>query len=161
MLLETVGAVARRTGVRQFAKFCLIGASSAVVDVGLLNVFTQLLHWHWIPSQVLSFSLAVTNGFVWNSLWTFRGVASGSRRTRYAKFYATNVVGLLLNLAVMKLVMFAMTGRLVNQGNPPAHVLNTAKAVAIVVVSVWNFLASKYWTFRPHRAGDTAASKGA
>jgi putative flippase GtrA len=152
MLLETVGAVAQRAGVRQFAKFCLIGASSTVIDVGLLNVFTQVFRWHWIPSQVLSFSLAVTNGFVWNSLWTFRGVGAGSKRARYAKFYATNVAGLLLNLAVMKLVMLAMTGRMIYHGNPPPPVLYTAKAVAIVVVSLWNFGASKYWTFRPTRA---------
>ena len=158
MLLQRIGALSRLQTVRQFIKFCLIGASSAVIDVGLLNVFTQLLQWHWILSQILSFSLAVTNGFVWNSLWTFRGVAAASPRTRYARFYATNVAGLLLNLVVMKLTMLALTGTLVYHGNPPPLILNVAKAVAIVVVSFWNFAASKYWTFKPHRNAATPAS---
>ncbi len=157
MFLQQAYALMRRKTVQQFAKFCVIGASSAVIDVGLLNVFTQILHWHWIPSQVLSFSLAVTNGFVWNNLWTFRGIAGASARTRYARFYATNVIGLLLNLAVMKLVMFALTGKLIHPGNPPAVILNIAKAAAIIVVSFWNFGASKYWTFRPHRMTEAAA----
>ncbi|MBM3494786.1 MAG: GtrA family protein [Armatimonadetes bacterium] len=148
MLKKVLAPLTQRRGVRQFAKFCVIGASSAVIDVGLSNLFTYAFHWHWILAQVLSFSLAVTNGFTWNSLWTFRGTNTDSHRTRYAKFYATNVAGLLLNLAVMKVVMFAITGRLINEGNPEPIVLNTAKAAAIVVVSLWNFMAAKYWTFR-------------
>lgn len=147
-LMRFIGGLAQLRAIRQFAKFCLIGASSAVIDVGLLNVFTHLLHWHWILAQVVSFSLAVTNGFTWNSLWTFRGVNTDPSKTRYAKFYATNVAGLLLNLFVMKAVMFAMSGQLINPSNPDPLQLNVAKAVAIVVVSVWNFAASKYWTFR-------------
>jgi putative flippase GtrA len=155
MLSDTLGTIAKRRGVRQFAKFCVIGASSSVIDVGLLNVFTHLLHWHWILAQVVSFSLAVTNGFIWNSLWTFRGTNTDASRTRYAKFYITNVAGLLLNLAVMKLVMFIMTGQLINRTNPDPFVLNVAKAVAIVIVSVWNFTASKYWTFRASPDAET------
>lgn len=147
-LIRLIGSLAKLRTIRQFAKFCLVGASSAVIDVGLLNVLTHILNWHWILAQVVSFSLAVTNGFAWNSLWTFRGMNTDSRRTRYAKFYATNVAGLLLNLFVMKAVMFAMTGQLVNPSRPDPLQLNIAKAVAIVVVSVWNFTASKYWTFR-------------
>lgn len=148
MLPRFLEALAKRRGVRQFGMFCAIGATSAVIDVGLLNVFAHLLGWHWILAQVVSFSLAVTNGFTWNSLWTFRGANSDSHRSRYAKFYATNVAGLLLNLAVMKTVMFAMTGHLISPTNPDPLLLNVSKAVAIVVVSIWNFMASKYWTFR-------------
>jgi putative flippase GtrA len=52
--------------------------------------------------------------------------------------------------------MLAMTGHLINPGNPEPYVLNTAKGAAIVVVSVWNFMAAKYWTFRarPARRAD-------
>lgn len=149
MLLRFLHSILRRETVRQFIKFCVIGTSSAVIDVGLLNLFTQVFHWHWIPSQVLSFTLAVTNGFTWNSLWTFRGIKGASTRTRYARFYATNVAGLLLNLMVMNAVIFVLTGQLKLGGNPPPLILNIAKLVAIVVVAFWNFTASKYWTFRP------------
>lgn len=152
MLVQLVRSVAERPTIRQFVKFCTIGASSATIDVGLLNVFTHVLGWHWILSQVLSFSLAVTNGFIWNSLWTFRGIKGAPTRTRYARFYITNVIGLILNLTVMKLVMVLLTGELIMARNPSPFVLNVAKAVAIVVVSVWNFAASKYWTFRPQES---------
>ena len=161
MLRRVVVALTNGETFRQFVKFCTVGASSAVIDVGLLNLFAQVLGWHWIPSQVLSFSLAVTNGFVWNSLWTFRGIRGASAKTRYARFYTTNVVGLLLNLVVMKLVMFLLTGKLLYPGNPPQLILNIAKLVAIVVVAFWNFLASKYWTFRPRRGAVTTEAAAA
>lgn len=149
MCSAALEAFVQRRGVRQFVKFCLIGATSAVIDVGLLNLFTQVFGWHWVIAQVLSFTLAVTNGYIWNSRWTFRGMGQGTSRRRYVLFYLTNIIGLLINIGVMKLVMYAITGQVVATANPSARLLNLAKVVAIGCVSLWNFGASKYWTFRP------------
>lgn len=137
----------QRRGVRQFIKFCMIGFTSMIIDVGIARYLTYTLNWHWILAQTLSFSVAVSNGFLWNSLWTFRGMGSGRRHEQYVKFVAVNVVGLLLNIAIMKFVFLLFTGRLIHQGNPDPMHWNIAKGVAIVIVSCWNFLANKKWTF--------------
>ncbi len=139
----------QRQGVRQFVKFCIIGFSSMIIDVGLAQYLTFTVGWHWIPAQVLSFSIAVTNGFIWNSLWTFRDLGSGKRHEMYLKFVAVNIIGLLLNVFIMKFTFFVVTGRLISQGNPDKFHWLIGKGIAIVVVSVWNFLANKYWTFKP------------
>ncbi|HZO90998.1 MAG TPA: GtrA family protein [Chthonomonadaceae bacterium] len=137
----------RHPSLRQFIKFCMIGCTSMVIDVGIAKYLTYSMHWNWILAQTLSFSIAVTNGFVWNSLWTFRGMGSGSRHQQYMKFVAINIVGLVLNIAIMKSVFFMFTGHIIHQGNPPSWQWNIAKGLAIVIVSSWNFLANKKWTF--------------
>jgi putative flippase GtrA len=136
-----------RRGVRQFVKFCIIGFSSMIIDVGIAKYLTYSVHLNWIVAQVISFSLAVTNGFIWNSAWTFRGLGSGSRRSMYGKFVLVNVVGLILNLGIMKGCFLVFTGRLINQGTPDPFHWNIAKGLAIIVVAMWNFLANKKWTF--------------
>jgi putative flippase GtrA len=142
----------RLPAVRQFVKFCIIGASSTVIDVGLLNLLVHptLLFsggLHWIPAQIISFAIAVGNSFVWNSLWTFKGMGTGARHQQFVKFVLVNIGGLLLNVLVMKMVMFTVHPSLFYHGNPSPRLLNAAKAVAIVVVSLWNFNANKRWTF--------------
>ena len=125
-----------------------------IIDVGIAKYLTYTVGLNWIVAQTISFTFAVTNGFVWNSLWTFRGMGSGKRHEQYLKFLAVNIVGLLLNIGIMKtmflLFIFLSSGRLVlvHQGNPDPMHWNIAKAIAIVCVSTWNFLANKKWTFR-------------
>lgn len=138
----------QRQGVQQFAKFCIIGFSSMLIDVLIAKKLTYGLHFHWVLAQAISFSLAVTNGFIWNSLWTFRGLGSGKRHEQYLKFVAVNIVGLLLNVLIMKIVFFTFTGQVINQGNPDEAHWNIAKGLAVVIVALWNFFANKHWTFK-------------
>ena len=138
--------LAQRPGVQQFIKFIIIGFSSMIIDVGIAK---YLMHrgWYWVPAQALSFTIAVTNGFIWNSLWTFRG-AAGKKHQQYIMFMAVNVIGLSLNISIMKFMFLLFTGKLIHQGNPEPMQWNIAKGVAIVIVSAWNFLANRKWTFK-------------
>ena len=143
----TVEGLMQRQGVRQFVKFCVIGFTSMLIDVGIWKFLMNSFGWHWIPAQTVSFAFAVTNGFIWNSLWTFRGLGAGRRHEQYGKFVAVNIIGLLLNIVIMKAVLIAFTGRLIFHGShDPLH-LNIAKGIAIICVAFWNFLANKKWTF--------------
>lgn len=144
-------SVVRAGSLRQFIQFCIVGASSTVIDAGLFNLFHFAVGFNLYLARTLSFSTAVVNGFIWNSIWTFRGLGSGSRHAQFVKFAAINVVGLLLNLAIMSVVFALLTGHLPRHGErDPLH-SNIALAVAIVLVAFWNFGANKYWTFRGER----------
>lgn len=133
-------------GLRQFTKFCIIGATSAVIDVGLLNILVSH-HIDPIAARVCSFSIAVTNGFIWNSLWTFRGQGSGRKHEQFLKFVAINVIGLLLNLIIQTGVFYLLTGHKFDRNHPDRLHLNLAVFVAIPIVACWNFLAARKWTF--------------
>ncbi len=137
-----------RPGTRQFTKFVIIGSTSAVIDVGVNLFLMRQYNTPWLLAATIGFALGVTNGFIWNSRWTFRGLGSGRQHELYAKFVAVNIVGLLLNLLIMKFIFIAMTGQILMPANPSPTQWKIAKAVAIVLVAVWNFSANKLWTFR-------------
>lgn len=138
--------------MRQLIKFCVVGATSTVVDLGIYRFLLfafPLLPW-WI-SQSISFCFGVTNGFIWNRKWTFQASKKGQGAAQYSKFVASNIIGLILNLAVSKGVLFLLTGELVHGVNPAPNQLMLAKILAIPIVLVWNFSAARFWTFKPQK----------
>ncbi|HEX8466117.1 MAG TPA: GtrA family protein [Abditibacterium sp.] len=135
--------------MKQLIKFCLVGASSTVIDI---SIYAFLLHnfpqmpWYW--AQTIAFCFGVTNGFIWNRLWTFKA-HTGATRNQYPKFFATNAVGWALNLGLQKLFLVMFTGQLIHAANPSPKTLILVKLCAIPIVVIWNFSASRFWTFRP------------
>ena len=152
-------SVAQREGVRQFVKFLIVGASSTVIDFAIYLLLIEGLHLQSIVgsddmgrliAQSISFSIAVTNGFIWNNKWTFQSSDKGGAKKRYAKFVLTNLVGLSLNLAILHTVANAVppgvSAMLHHYLRDPEGLIG--KAVANAVVVFWNFTASKLWTFK-------------
>lgn len=139
----------QRDGVRQLVKFCIVGGSSTIVDLGSLKVLLGLAnHLPWWLLSAFTFCLGVTNGFIWNRLWTFKHLA-GDVKKQYPMFIATNIIGLGLNLLVSKGFLVLLTGHLVHAGgNPPSNLVLTARLGALPIVVLWNFTAAKYLTFR-------------
>lgn len=138
--------------MRQLVKFSLVGATSTLVDKGTLWVLLHdiLPRRPWWISATISFSLAVTNGFVWNRRWTFRAREQAPARTQYTMFVTSNLIGLVLNLALTKAFLIVFTGKVLQFGeHPDPNAVFIASLCAVPFVVVWNFTLSKYWTFRP------------
>jgi putative flippase GtrA len=150
----------RRRGLRQFVKFCIVGASSTLIDFGIFYLLIEIVHLQQYVASLdvaralgvcAAFLVAVTNGFYWNSRWTFRNTDPEGMRRRYLKFVLTNMVGLGLNLSITLLlarltppVVIALLAPYLRK-DPAAFF---GKAVATGIVVFWNFTANKYWTFR-------------
>jgi putative flippase GtrA len=119
----------------QLAKFCAVGASGYAVN---LAVFTLLVHGadvHYLLAAVCSFLVAVTNNYIWNRLWTFRH-QRGHVAYQGLRFLVVSTVALGANLLFLSI--------LVALGMPKVG----AQAIAIVLVTPWNFVANKLWSFR-------------
>jgi putative flippase GtrA len=151
MIQTAAVGVMQRPVVRQFVKFCIIGFSSMIIDVGVAYVLTYRLpiHMYWAYARTISVILAATNGFIWNSMWTFRGMGSGARHEMYAKFMIVNAIGLALNLAIMRTVLFIVVAphQILHQPRPDKFSWSIAMGFAVVIVSLWNFVANKKWTY--------------
>lgn len=147
MIQTANGGLMQHPGVRQFIKFCIVGFSSMAIDVLISSYLIYKLGWNATLSKTISFLFAVTNGFFWNSRWTFRNMGSAKRHEMYMKFLAVNCVGLVLNITIFKTALFFFTGRFIGQGTPDKLHFAVATAAAVVCVSTWNFLANKKWTF--------------
>jgi putative flippase GtrA len=140
-------ALLQKPGLRQFVKFCIIGASSFSIDFLVSYFLTFHLMMWWVLAKTISFSLAVTNGFFWNQRWTFRAVGRRKHHEQYAMFFGVNIVGWLLNVTIMKTVFWISTGTFRGQ-HPTKPVWFAATLAATVIVVFWNFFANKHWTFK-------------
>lgn len=123
----------------QLAKFCAVGASGYAVN---LAVYATLLHFgvFYLLAAVGSFLAAVTNNYAWNRLWTFRR-HRGHPLFQGVRFLVVSVVALAANLAFLSILVAVGVPKL------------PAQAVAIALVTPWNFVANKLWSFRRRRAG--------
>ena len=123
----------------QLAKFCTVGASGYVVN---LAVYATLLALgvHYLLAAVCSFLVAVTNNYLWNRVWTFRH-RRGHLVFQGFRFLVVSMVALGANLAFLS--------ALVALGVPKLP----AQALAIALVTPWNFVANKLWSFRRGRSG--------
>jgi putative flippase GtrA len=132
------GALRRPANWLQLAKFCTVGASGYVVN---LAVYATLLAVgvHYLPAAVCSFLVAVTNNYLWNRVWTFRH-QRGHLVFQGFRFLLVSTVALAANLAFLS--------ALVALGVPKLP----AQAIAIALVTPWNFVANKLWSFRRRSA---------
>ena len=152
-------SVAQREGLRQFVKFCIVGASSTLIDLTIYLSLIEVFHLQnyvggletaRLLAKSISFLFSVSNGFFWNSRWTFRAAEAAGGKRRYGKFVLTNVIGLSLNLCILYLVSRVVPPVLVRALSAylhdPAGFVGMMTAMCFVVF--WNFCASKYWTFK-------------
>jgi dolichol-phosphate mannosyltransferase len=127
----------------QFTKFCLVGGSGLLVDMGILYLLADpaMLGWNVTLSKVLAAEAALTSNFTWNELWTFRRTGEMKRREgrlfgRFLKFNAICGIGILW--AVL-LLHFFYSGLNLN--------LYLSNFFAIVLVTCWNFGMNKRFTW--------------
>jgi dolichol-phosphate mannosyltransferase len=121
--------------IARFLRFAVVGLSGVVVDMGLLYLLSDpaSLGWGLTRSKLIAAEMAIVNNFFWNDAWTFRDASIRQTRwpqraRRFAKFQAICLAGLLLNTILLN-VQFNLLG--MNR--------YVANAIAIVVVTGWNF----------------------
>ncbi|HZH98984.1 MAG TPA: YqeG family HAD IIIA-type phosphatase [Fimbriimonadaceae bacterium] len=157
--------------VRQFIKFCVVGGTSTVIDVGLHWFLMFGLHLgdrtlsqvfgSWLLSnfgavfsfasspenaalpflKVISASVAIVNSFIWNRRWTFKIRGREHRAVQFQKFVAVALIGLLLNTVITTFFANVIPGH-------PKRSWAVATVISTVLVAVWNFSGQKLWTFR-------------
>jgi dolichol-phosphate mannosyltransferase len=121
--------------VNRFIRFAMVGLSGVVVDMSVLYLLSDpaMLGWGLTRSKLIAAELAIINNFVWNDHWTFSDISGHqkglrARLRRFTKFQLVCLVGLVLNTLLLNL-QFNLLG--MNR--------YLANAIAIVVVTGWNF----------------------
>ena len=128
-------ALRKRQNWEQLVKFCVVGASGYVVN---LAVYAILLRWaglHYLAAAVCSFAVAVTNNYLLNRHWTFRG-QRGHFAYQGLRFLVVSALALGANLICLRVLVALGLGKIV------------AQALAIVLVTPLNFVGNKLWSFR-------------
>lgn len=118
-----------------FLKYWVVWISSTLVDMLSLYIFVDILSLDLYFSVVISFLLAVINGFLLNKIWTFEDKSKKYKR-QFVKFFIVSVIWLALTLGFMYLFVDILK----------IYYL-LAKAFTSVIVLFWNYFWNKMWTF--------------
>jgi len=131
---RATSALRRPHNWMQLAKFCTVGAVGYGVN---LVVYTSLVHagMHYTLAAACSFLVAVTNNYLWNRLWTFRG-QRGHAGYQGLRFFVVSLLALGANELLLTGFVAAGIGKVV------------AQAIAVVLVTPINFVGNKLWSFR-------------
>src|SRR6266851_4779213 len=132
----------------RFPRFAAVGLSGVAVDMALLFLLSDphALGWGLTQSKVLAAEAAIVNNFIWNDSWTFRDLAQrlgggAARLKRFAKFNLICAMGLALSVLLLAL-----------QVNVLRIDRYLANAVAIALVTAWNFWMNKAFSWSVPRA---------
>jgi putative flippase GtrA len=136
-----------KRGVLQFARFSLIGALNAVIDLTVLNIL--LLLWQHANTLELilinsfAYLVAVLNSYIWNTRLTFRGEAIFSTREK-TLFAVQALVSLLISNGVFVLFIYWLGFT----SFPMWLVHNGAKGISMALSSICSFFLMKAFIFK-------------
>ncbi len=120
-------------------RFAIVGLSGAVVDMGLLYLFSDPASFSWglTRSKIAAAEIALINNFLWNDAWTFADLASNQPAWRYkfrrfVKFNIICLAGIAINVVLLNIQFNWLD---INR--------YLANFVAIVVATGWNYTINK------------------
>jgi putative flippase GtrA len=119
----------------QLAKFCTVGATGYVINLAVFSALVLGAGWHHLLAATISFLVAVTNNYLWNRLWTFRG-QRGHVAYQGIRFLIVAVCALAANLVLLDVLITLGLEKI------------PAQAIAIILVMPLNFVGNKLWSFR-------------
>jgi putative flippase GtrA len=119
--------------ILKFLKFIIVGFTGMVVDFSITILLKEKLKIHRYIANSAGFVLAASSNYLFNRLWTFES-NNPKILVEYSTFFIISVIGLIIN----NLVIYLLEKKLK---------FYFAKFVAIMVTSVWNFLANYYLNF--------------
>ena len=125
--------------LQQFAQFCLVGATGVLVDMSLFWLLCEKLNLDLQYGKPIAAEVALLNNFAWNERWTFAGASCdrASVLTRLKRFHLICGSGIAISVCIVFILVRSLH----------FHAL-VANAIAIGMVSFWNFTLAKSWSWR-------------
>ncbi|MGD0878765.1 MAG: GtrA family protein [Anaerolineales bacterium] len=135
----------------RFLKFMVVGVFGAVVDFGIMNLFSKLFGMALVWAGTISFICAIVSNFIWNRYWTYPDSRSRPISRQLVMFFAVNIAGLAIRLPILHYLEPPMRSLFetisIKIFTPEFLGKNFTLAVAVGVVMLWNFFVNRYWTY--------------
>ncbi len=139
--LKHIASLVRRKGeMIRFLKFCLVGGSGVVVNMGLLYLLTEFGGLYYLLSSAISIETSIITNYLLNDLFTFSDRRKKGPRqffTRLLKFNLVSLGGLAINMTILWF--------LTSVGGLYYLVSNL---FGIAGAMMWNFLVNSWWTWK-------------
>ena len=120
--------------ILKFLKFSVVGFIGLFIDFGITYLFRERIKVNQYLANSLGFTSAVVSNFLLNKYWTFAD-SNPDVIYQFTKFLLISLGGLLISNGIIYLL---------NRRNINFYI---AKAIAIVVVVLWNFIMNYKYSF--------------
>ncbi|MCP4604768.1 MAG: GtrA family protein [Proteobacteria bacterium] len=160
----------------QFLKFCTVGASGVVVNLGILALLSDGFGIQINIASAVAIEISINSNFFINELWTFRdhnddsGIKGFSKR--WLQFHAVSIVGGIVQWTIfiavnMCWLLMLEGGTAVGEYSamgadwldhyilgPIAHPPDVdnlkylSQLFGIGIATLWNYFANFYWTWK-------------
>ena len=127
----------------KISKFLVVGSLGSITNIVIFYVFVDKLNYDPIMVSIFSFFIASLQNYILNHYWTFLGLSNDDHISikSYIKYLMINLIGLIINLIVLKLIIFYF--------NPELKVI--AQLLGIISSTITNYLGAKNWVFNAKR----------
>src|SRR5690348_9547030 len=129
--------------VTEVTKFGAVGLVNTVLDYTVLNL---LLSIGPLKAKVASTIVATTASYIMNRQWTYSRRDRAGIRREYVLFFALNLAGLAIQLAVLGVAKYGL-GFTEHGGGDDRLALNLFNALGIAVAMVFRFWAYRTFVF--------------
>jgi putative flippase GtrA len=141
--------------IHEVAKFGVVGAFNAVLDIALFNWLHFSVGVGPLTSKAISVTVAATSSYFMNRHWSFAHRARTGIRREYVLFIILSAVGLAIVEVCLAVTRYGL-------GLTDAWSLNiAANGVGLVLGTLWRFWSFKRWVFLPHEPGVPTAAEAA
>lgn len=118
----------------QAVRFCVVGASGYVINLVVFSLLVITTDAHHAVAATVAFVVAVTNNFLLNRLWTFDS-REGHPGVQGLRYLIVSVAALGMNLVLLEALIAMAVPEI------------WAQAIAVLLVTPFNFLLNRRWTF--------------
>ncbi len=136
---------------KQLIKFGSVGIINTGVDFAVLN----LLMWtfginegKWlIPINIVAFTLASANSYIFNKFWTFKEktLEKSQVTKQFSQFMVISIIGAIINTVILYSIATLISPIF---GLSQTLWTNFAKIAATGISMVWNFVGYKFFVFK-------------
>lgn len=116
----------------QFFRYIFVGGIAAVVNIGMLYVFTDIIKMHYIISNILSFILGLIVNYLLSKKFVFQEETNINLTTEFIIYAVIGVIG--LGIDTLLLWLFTDITKLYYM---------ISKLISTAIVFIWNFGARK------------------
>jgi dolichol-phosphate mannosyltransferase len=136
----------RKPWLSKYIKFSAVGLVGAIINSAVLWTANEIFFVYYLRAAVLAFCVAATSNYYMNRRWTYR--SKGKMPKQYSQFLLVSICGLALNLVILKGIVDGVMPALDLAKDKASIYLVVANLIAIFIVSIFNFFANSFWTFR-------------
>ena len=134
-----------KTGVYQFVKFGIVGASNTLIAYVIYSICVYL-GIHYLLANALGFFISVLNAYYWSDRFVFKkgeGEARSAIWTLAKTYVAYGSTGLLL----ASILLYLYVDKL--------HISEYIAQLLVLVITIpLNFIINKFWSFKTKKVNE-------